>query len=92
MRKIEEDMCCAVDSRRNWRRSNTRVECEDGWIRVYLFGNLIMEESPNGVRHYSTAGWDTPTTRSRLRALGCDAWHYRGELYCDGQLWNGRDW
>lgn len=79
MRQIEKAMCAAVKARKNWQSGNTRVEsrrAENGGIEtfVYLHGNKIYEEYENlsgcYEKYFSIAGWNTPTTRSRLRALG----------------------
>lgn len=79
MRKIEEAMCAAVKTRKNWQSGNTRVEsrrAENGGVEifVYLHGNKICEvyENLSGCyeKYFSLAGWNTSTTRSRLHALG----------------------
>lgn len=75
MRKIEEAMCAAVKERRNWQSGNTRVQVKDGgnWVKVYLWDNLIYTEClEDGAKRFTLAGWNTNTTRSRLRALGVD--------------------
>lgn len=88
MKKIEEKMVEAVDAGISWARSNTKVVSEFGRrMKVYLFGNCIMKQSYNGVRYYSCAGWNTVTTRSRLRALGCNVSCRGGILYRDGKEW-----
>jgi hypothetical protein len=88
MKKIEHGMVTAVNVGVSWRRSNTEVVSEFGRrIKVYLFGNCIMKQSYNGVRYYSCAGWNTATTRSRLRALGCNVSCRGGILYRDGREW-----
>lgn len=71
MRKIEQAMCEAVRSRRNWQSCNTRVENFNGEITVYLHGNAIYRII-DGVHYWSFCGWPTMTTKSRLRALGVD--------------------
>ena len=71
MRKIEQAMCAAVKARRNWSSGNTQVivSLDRVHVEVYLHGNIIYTES-SGVKCFTLAGWNTPTTRSRLRALG----------------------
>ena len=71
MRKIEEKMLEAVENRKSANIGNTSVVCENGSVKVYLFGNKIYEEC-GGVRRYSSCGYPTVTTASRLRALGAD--------------------
>ena len=69
MRQIERAMCAAVEARFNWHCSNTHVKVENGIVKVYLHGNLIYKHG--GVASFFTlAGWNSNTTRSRLRALG----------------------
>lgn len=92
MREIEIKMNNAIERRRNWSLSNTKVLVLFGVVYVYLHDNLIMKMSRNGVKYYSIAGWNTPTTRSRLRALGCNVTTRRGKLYRDGVEWSGCDW
>ena len=67
-------MTDAVHNARNWKGKNTRVRVEtdvDGiiWRKVYLHGNCIYKRSFS-VESFNLCGWDTPTTRSRLHALG----------------------
>lgn len=82
MRKIEQLMLTAIKERRNWRRGNTEVslmrrEDDKPLASVYLHGNHIATIGYNRDTHplevdslaISLAGWDTPTTRSRLGAL-----------------------
>lgn len=72
MRKIEQAMCAAIKARKNWRQNNTEVVVSDGGskVAVYLHGNKIYMESAEGWAWFSLCGWNTPTTRSRLSALG----------------------
>lgn len=78
MRVIEMEMLGAIVARKNWRKSNTEVlfDRDGNGFGVYLHHNFIARGV--SVNHsfqitYATlAGWDTVTTRSRLRALGVD--------------------
>lgn len=72
MRIIEQQMLEAISLRRNWRRSNTRVEIvANGTLAaVYLHENLIaLVHLHASVLYLSSAGWRTRTTKSRLNAL-----------------------
>ena len=70
MRKIEEAMCAAVKERIDWRGGNTTVKNDgSGFMFVFLHDNLIATISGT-VGSFTLAGYDTKTTRSRLRALG----------------------
>jgi hypothetical protein len=98
MRQIEKHMVEAINAGRNWKESNTRVICRplswsnlDGCkpgeaARVFLHGNLICIVYNDGRRAYSSTGWNTPTTRSRLQALGCDCRIKAGRLV---DYWTG---
>lgn len=72
MRKIENDMVRAVEARKNWAVSNTAVvvDKDNGTITVKLHGNPIYIHTITGKHYVTCAGWNSNTTRSRLRALG----------------------
>ena len=81
MRAIEREAVAAFNAARNYKKSNTEVVVTEGSIYVYLFGNLIVWKSRwTGTVSYSSAGWNTATTASRLRAFGADAHIKNGEL------------
>ena len=63
-------MLRALRDGKEWRSANTRVTAPDaqGVAHVYLHDNHIAERAP-GVLAVTLAGWNTPTTRSRLNAL-----------------------
>ena len=84
MRKIEQRMCEAVAASRTMRESNTEVEIFGGETTVYLHGNAIYRVL-GGVKYFTLAGWDTSTTRSRLRALGVELTSKSGLRYHNGQ-------
>lgn len=95
MRKIEEAMCEAVKNRKNFERSNTRVQVRDGgnWVKVFLHDNLIYTScQESGKAQFTLAGWDTNTTRSRLRALGVDVCHVNGVPVYKGEVINDEKW
>ena len=83
MKQIEKQMNVAICAGRTWSKDNTAVNCkplrwsnmngckDDERARVYLHGNLICVVYKDGRRAYSSTGWNTTTTRSRLNALGC---------------------
>lgn len=94
MRQIEVNMQDAIKQGRNWKESNTQVVCEVNGkytsMFVYLHGNCIYEftrNTENGKSEtlYSLQGWNTPTTRSRLRALGIDIRQRGGVPYYKGK-------
>ena len=89
MRQIEIEMLYAVCNRKNMNKSNTQVQVrEDGSIWVRLHGNLIAHlahRGDSGLWQFTLAGWNTPTTRSRLRALGIDIRQRGGVPYYKGK-------
>lgn len=94
MRKIESCMRAAVIACRNWRSGNTEVVISDGGAKasVYLHGNKIYMESTEGWASFTLAGWNTQTTRSRLRALGvCVECRNLVAYYKDKPI-NSQDW
>jgi len=70
MRKIEKQMCDAVQSNINWQSANTAVtfDAESGISTVYLHGNKIAEVSDNDMTIFD-GGYQSVTTKSRLNAL-----------------------
>ena len=79
MRKIEQQMCAAVQSNKDWQSANTSVhfDPETGVSIVRLHGNKIAEVSDNDMTIFD-GGWQTTTTKSRLNAL-CDYFCIDGE-------------
>ena len=79
MRKIEQQMCNAVQSNINWQSANTSVhfDPETGVSVVCLHGNKIAEIDDNSMTIFD-GGWQTVTTKSRLNAL-CDYFCISGE-------------
>ena len=79
MRKIETQMCQAVQSNRNWSSGNTTVHFneETGESLIRLHGNLIAIVDEDSMKIFD-GGWQTNTTKSRLNAL-CDAFCIAGE-------------
>lgn len=71
MRKIEQEMLRAIAKRRNWKKSNTRVNIVNNWAEVFLFGNKIAQINLDSGEIYANhCGWPTRTTLSRFKALG----------------------
>ena len=79
MRKIESQMCAAVQSNKDWQSGNTSVHFnpETGVSIVRLHGNKIAEVSDNDMTIFD-GGWQSVTTKSRLNAL-CDYFCVSGE-------------
>ena len=70
MRKIEQQMCEAIQLNKNWAGSNTSVITEDNVSKVYLHGNHIATVDDDTMTIFD-GGWQSNTTKSRLNAL-CD--------------------
>ena len=89
MRKIEKQMLAALQAGRVWKSGNTSVNPIDGQnVGVFLHGNHIADvNSQTGfvmVVKHTLARWPTPTTKSRLRALGANVTTKAGVTYLDG--------
>lgn len=91
MRKIEKEMLAAVEQVKNYANGNTTVRVAKNEIRVYLHSNLIYKETAEG-RFFTLAGWNTPTTRSRLNALGIDVRQKNFTAVYDGVEISSDEW
>ncbi len=70
MRKIEKQMCAAIQNNLNWQSGNTSVHFdeESGVSVVRLHGNKIAEIDDTSMTIFD-GGWQSATTKSRLNAL-----------------------
>ena len=69
MRKITEETKRHWEKGTNYKKDNTRILMG----RLYLFDNLIAQRGNEGKSDYvifSMAGYNTVTTRERLKAIG----------------------
>ena len=93
MRKIEKDMLRIIEKCRygeittcNRVLHNTRIVCEDTRLKILLHNNLIYKENlVTTQKEFSLAKWPTPTTRSRLRALGINVYQENNHQYFNGK-------
>lgn len=88
MRKIEEQMVRAAHTLRDWRSGNTKVKINGALAHVYLHGHHIATVgSPDGVEVNvdTLREWPTPTTKSRLKALGVDVATKNHVTYLNGE-------
>lgn len=91
MRKIESQMIQAIRGRKNFRCGNTtvRIAVDGTMAAVYLHGNNIASvDFPTGflcVNKETLARWPSPTTKSRLRALGANVTTRKGVTYLNDQ-------
>jgi hypothetical protein len=91
MRQIEKDMIRAIMNGRNWANSNTMVRIVGEDAEVYLHGNHIATVKDCLpieliVNKRTLSNWPTPTTKSRLRALGADVRTSKGVTYLNGEV------
>ena len=77
MRKIEQQMCAAIQADKNWSSGNTQVVTNDGVSTVYLHGNKIAMVDDTSLTIFD-GGWQSNTTKSRLNAL-CSEFCIAGE-------------
>ena len=79
MRKIESQMCDAIQANINWSNGNTTVHFneEENISIVRLHGNKIAEVSDDDMTIFD-GGYQSNTTKSRLNAL-CDYFCVAGE-------------
>ena len=98
MRQIEKQMLAAVKERRNWRSGNTEVTVRTdiygcNHIEVRLHDNLIFKQNDaEDSAEFTLAGWNTPTTRSRLRALGIKVYQRDFSAYYNERFIYKTDW
>lgn len=99
VRKIEQAMIAAIKARKDWSAGNTCVEYDQFHAaHVYLFGNRIAVLRRPELT-VTLAGWNSPTTRSRLNALlnefAPDSGRFStklGQAYFDGRAIAANDW
>lgn len=103
MRKIEAKMVAAVLTGGHMKSGNTEVTTrtrEDGAriTTVYLHGSMIAQNGTIAGWRFRLAGWNTPTTRSRINALR-SALEIPGCVHCvkgapmlDGKPVSAVDW
>ena len=68
MRKIEQQMCAAIQANKNWSSGNTQVVTNAGVSTVYLHGNKIAMVDDTTMTIFD-GGWQSNTTKSRLNAI-----------------------
>ena len=82
MRQIEKEMVNAFNNGYNFKKSNTEVNVCDGYVNVYLHGNKIARKNlSTGKVGFSSCGWLTNATKSRLNALGANIYQKAWEWF-----------
>ena len=87
MRVIEKKMVEAIQQGRNFTLDNTHVKIDANTAHVFLHGNHIASVTHGNVRvNVNTLrAYPTPTTKSRLRALGVDVYTKNGITFLNGE-------
>lgn len=96
MKKVSESAAQAfINGEHKTLSSNTKVRVSrDGYVRLYLFGNLIATRNKeDNMTIITSCGWRTVTTKDRLNALpsvsitgGKNGW------FLNGIPWDGKDY
>ena len=87
MRKIDILTRDAFHANKEIRISNTIIEVNSFCVKLYLHGNCIAVKYLNtGSIVCSLAGWNTPTTRSRLNAIGANIRTKKNVVYCGSNI------
>jgi hypothetical protein len=91
MRVIEKQMIAAIAAKKPFSGGNTTVSFhldKDGaWVCVTLHGHTIAMVTDSGkviVDRETLKEWPTPTTKSRLNALGASVYTRKGVIYLNG--------
>ena len=88
MRVIEKKMLNAIEQGRNFTLDNTHVKIDANTAHVFLHGNHIASVVNGGtpiVNLDTLRAYPTPTTKSRLRALGVDVYTKNFVTYVNGE-------
>lgn len=94
MEEITKQAAAAFLAGKNFKKSNTKVECANGVATMFLHFNPIAEyrikdSVKNGIK-IDACGWLTQTTKERLNALpGVGICQKAGVWYLNGKEWDG---
>lgn len=94
MKKITMQAASAFLAGKNFKKSNTEVDCDYGFATLFLFGNAIAKYCikdglKNGLK-IDACGWLSKTTKGRLNALpGVSIIQKGGVWFLNGKEWNG---
>jgi hypothetical protein len=89
MRKVTEQIKQAFNQGTSLKVGNTRTDGQTVW----LHGNAIVKRDPDGLVHWSLAGWNTPTTRERVNGIAnADVCQFKFKPVLNGQKIDPRDW
>ena len=87
MRKIEKFMLAAIEHHVPWSMNNTQVSIDANTAHVFLHGNHIASVVNDNVmvNKDTLRLFPTPTTKSRLRALGVDVYTKNFKTFLNGE-------
>ena len=86
MREITSEAKFYFASNKKFKKSNTEVKVTEDLTALYLFGNLIAIKDRNtGEVKFTLAGWNSVTTRERLKAIGVQISSRQGIPYYNGK-------
>ena len=89
-RKITKEAVSAFLERRQFSKSNMKVDENYGIYRLKLHGNTIATIDELGVMSVTNAGWASNTTRERLNGLpDVHVKQKNWNWYLNGAAWNG---
>lgn len=90
MNTTEKNMIQALNAGIN-KKVSANTEVYNG--TVYLHGNAIIKRDPStGHMYVCLSGWNTVTTRSRLRAVGANVCRKDFTPYIDGKVMDLFKW
>lgn len=90
MKTTEKNMIQALNAGIN-KKVSANTEVYNG--TVYLHGNAIIKRDPStGNVYVRLSGWNTVTTRSRLRAIGANVCCKDFTPYIDGKVMDLYKW
>tara|TARA_R110002110_G_scaffold414828_1_gene646076 strand:- start:1510 stop:1803 length:294 start_codon:yes stop_codon:yes gene_type:complete len=91
MRQITTRAFSAFRANQDFSLDNTRVTSDENQTSMYLHGNCIARKCrKSGMVEITTAGWNTPTTKERLKPFA-GVHTIKHELHLEGLPWTG-DW
>lgn len=88
MRNVTSKMEKALKGCNPCKSGNTETDGQSLW----LHGNRIAYRDRLGFQWFSLAGWPTPTTRERLKAIGAYVYQMKGCQYCGEQPIDENRW
>lgn len=89
MRQVTVDILRAFVNRNRKKIGNTFTDGHNVWLHANI---IVRRDEETGIVYIRTAGWNTVTTRERLKAFTNKSLYQKNHiLYLDGKEWNG-DW